>query len=63
MPERREMPPRPENPVCVCGCDYRHHWTQWEGDDFKGTRCQVHGGHKFQLPSTGEVQEGGSDAK
>lgn len=39
----------PPKARCICGCLGAEHKVVWEGDTFKGTRCEVHGGHKFAM--------------
>lgn len=34
---------------CDCGCIGAEHRILWDGDVFKGTRCEAHGGHKFAM--------------
>lgn len=46
IPPGAIFPPRA---VCVCGCQGSAHRTVWVGDEFKGTRCDAHGGHKFAV--------------
>ena len=52
----------PPDAMCICGCRGKEHETVWEGDEFKGTRCEAHGGHKFALgPSNTLTELGGKD--
>ena len=39
----------PPDRLCVCGCRGDQHRVVWKGSTFKGTRCEAHGGHKFQM--------------
>ena len=37
----------PATVMCECGCLGAEHGTLWVGGTFSGTRCDLHGGHKF----------------
>lgn len=40
----------PPDAVCVfCACTGAEHEAVWDGDEFLGTRCEAHGGHKFAI--------------
>ena len=41
--------PFPAAVRCFCGCLGREHRTVWRDGEFKGTRCDAHGGHKFAM--------------